>query len=80
MLSQPKLELCLPKSMQNSKHVTTDNGIAAILMNGILLPFGFLLLSDNEAISGSVTASKIRLPAVIIPKTVIKPPRRPGTK
>ena len=80
ILSQPKLPSYLPKSTQNNKHVTMDNGIAAILMNGILLPFGFLLLSDKEAISGSVTASKIRLVAVIMPKTVIKPPNKPGTK
>ena len=56
------------------------SGIAAIFMKGIRLPFGFLLLSDNEAINGSVTASKIRLKAVIRPKTVMKPPMiNPGT-
>ena len=79
MLSQPKLELYLPKSMQNIKTVTTANGIAAICMNGILRPLGFLLLSDNEAMSGSVTASKTRLKAVIKPITVKNPPiARPG--
>ena len=63
---------------QKIKTVTMDNGIAAHFMNGILLPLGFLLLSDKEAISGSVTASKIRLQAVMIPKTVINPPIRPA--
>ena len=66
--------------MQNIKTVTTANGIAAICINGILLPLGFFDLSDKEAISGSVTASKIRLKAVINPMTVINPPMtNPGT-
>lgn len=74
MFNHPKDESYLPKSIQNIKTVTTANGIAAICINGIRLPLGFLDLSDKEAISGSVTASKILLKAVIKPITVKKPP------
>ena len=77
---QAMLALLMPLTgAQNNKTVTTANGTAAICMKGILLPLLFLLLSDNEAINGSVTASKIRLNAVIKPRTVKKPPiTRPG--
>ena len=68
-----------PNGAQNNKTVTIANGTAAMNINGILLPLGLLHLSDQDAISGSVTASKIRLKAVIRPKTVIKPPMtKPG--
>ena len=68
-----------PQSGQNTKTVTMARGKAASCINGFLLPLGFLLLSDNEAISGSVTASKTRPKAEINPRTVMKPPMtRPG--
>ena len=80
MFSHPNDELNAPKSMQNIKTVITAKGIAATCINGILLPRGFFDLSDKDAISGSVTASKIRLRAVIKPSTVMNPPiTRPGT-
>ena len=64
---------------QKSKTVTIESGTAAYCIKGILLPRGFLLRSLIEAISGSVTASKIRLAAVIKPKIVKKPKMiRPG--
>ena len=67
-------QLPAPKSIQNNKTVTTANGMAANCINGILLPRLFVLLSLKEAISGSVTASKIRLNAVINPMMVKNPP------
>ena len=51
----------------NISAVISANGIAAIRMNGIRLPFGFFERSDIPAISGSVTASNTR------PKAVIRP-------
>ena len=67
-------QLPAPKSIQNNKTVTTANGMAATCMNGILLPRLHVLLSLKEAINGSVTASKIRLNAVINPMMVKNPP------
>ena len=79
MFIHPRFESYAPKSIQNIKTVTAANGMAAICINGIRRPRGFLDLSDNEAIRGSVTASKIRLKAVIKPMTVKKPPiAKPG--
>ena len=53
--------------------VTMAKGMAAFCMKGILRPLGFLLLSEREAIQGSVTASKIRQTKVIMPRTVSTP-------
>ena len=65
---------------QNSRTVTTESGIAASCIKGMRLPRLFLLLSDIEAISGSVTASNTRESAVIRPRMVRNPPMtRPGT-
>ena len=58
---------------QNSRTVTTASGIAAMRMNGIRLPFGFLLRSLSDAMSGSVTASNTRESAVMRPSTVRMP-------
>ena len=58
---------------QNTSTVITANGIAALRINGIRLPFGFLLRSEREAIHGSVTASKILQIKVIRPSTVSTP-------
>ncbi len=59
---------------QKSKTVTIESGIAANCIKGMRLPLLFLLLSDIEAISGSVTASNTLERAVIRPKTVKNPP------
>ena len=56
--------------------VTRANGIEAIRMKGIRLPFGFFERSDIPAIIGSVTASKMRPNAVIRP--IIVSPRKTG--
>ncbi len=64
---------------QNKSTVTIESGIAAYCINGMRLPLLFLLLSDKLAIKGSVTASKIRLSAVIKPRIVKNPAiTRPG--
>ena len=64
---------------QNRSTVTTANGTAEYCINGIRRPRLFLLLSESDAIQGSVTASKIRLIAVIRPRMVKNPPMiRPG--
>ena len=68
-----------PQNGQNTKTVTMARGRAEYCINGVLLPLGFLLLSDKEAISGSVIASKTRPKAEMSPRTVIKPPMtQPG--
>ena len=58
---------------QNSSTVTSESGMAAYCMNGMRRPRGFLLRSEREAISGSVTASKMRETAVIRPRMVSTP-------
>ena len=49
------------------------NGTAAARMNGMRRPSFDLQRSDSEAISGSVTASKMRPNAVIAPRIVNTP-------
>ena len=72
-------ELISSTGAQNSSTVTTESGTAAYCINGIRLPRLFLLLSESEAISGSVTASKTLDNAVISPSTVRNPPMiKPG--
>ena len=58
---------------QKSSTVTTDSGIAAICIKGMRLPRRLLQRSLRLAISGSVTASKMRLAAVISPRMVRTP-------
>ena len=50
--------------------VTSANGIATAFMNGMRLPPLKAALSDQLAMSGSVTASKIRPTAVMSPNIV----------
>ena len=50
--------------------VIAANGTAITFMNGILRPPLKLLPSDQPAINGSVTASKIRPTAVMMPNRV----------
>ena len=64
---------------QKSRTVTAASGIAAICMNGIRRPHLLLQRSLRLAIRGSVTASKMRLAAVISPRIVRTPNTiRPG--
>ena len=64
---------------QNRRTVTTESGIAAYCMKGMRLPRLLRLLSLRFAIRGSVTASNIRLIAVMSPRIVRKPNMtRPG--
>lgn len=57
---------------QNTNTVTTANGNAAHLKNGILFPFFALQLSEKFAIIGSVTASNT-LPNAVIKPIIVNP-------
>ena len=59
-----------PNGETNMRTVTTPKGIAAKRINGIRLPSLCFSESDFPAIYGSVTASKIRPNAVMIPIAV----------
>ena len=68
------IELMASTGAQKTTTVTTANGTAALCMKGNRRPFGLLLLSEREAIQGSVTASNILQIKVIRPSTVRTPP------
>lgn len=73
------MPLIFSTGAQKRSTVTIASGIAANCMNGMRRPLLFLLLSDMDAIHGSVTASNTRLIAVIRPRIVKNPPiTRPG--
>ena len=70
-----------PHNGENNKTVTTASGRAATCINGVLLPLGFLDLSLNDAMRGSVTASNTRPNAEINPRIVMNPPMtKPGMR
>ena len=58
---------------QNTSTVESANGRDAHFKNGILRPFFDVQRSDNDAIIGSVNASKI-LPNAVIPPIIVKIP------
>ena len=67
-------ELISSTGAQNSNTVTADSGTAAYCMKGMRRPRLFLLRSERDAMSGSVTASNTRDSSVMRPSTVKNPP------
>lgn len=50
-------QLTLPSGTKNMSSAHRPNGMAAFFISGIRRPSGCLLLSEQDAMSGAVTAS-----------------------